>query len=190
MKSEGKAVRRSEALTGLQLLGCVAAILVLALAAPAAFAVAVNRARVARANADVQAIAEAIAGLAGQTGSPLVAPPGQTANSNGLLDLFVGPGNVPRQGDGNQWIAGRTSALAERLGGRSRLRLELGSDPWGNRYTVNIGALHAAMAAAAARTGTAIWVMSAGPNGIIETPFVQNGERATLGGDDIGARVR
>jgi hypothetical protein len=146
---------------------------------------------VARANADVQAIAGAIAGLARETGSLSVASPGQAATSNGHLDLLVGLGNVPRQRDGNQWIVGRTSALAERLGERSGLRLEIGSDPWGDRYTVNVGALHdRTMAAAAAPTGAAIWVLSAGPNGIIETPFAQDAERATLKGDDIGARVR
>ena len=166
--------RRADGLSGLQLLGCVAAILVLAIPAPVAFAVAVNRSRVARANADVRAIAAAIAAVSKDGGSQ------RTPAVNATVDLLIGPGNVPRQKDGRQWIGGKTASLAELLAA-SHAGAVAGNDPWGNRYTVNIGA---------AENGNAIWVLSAGPNGIVETPFAQEGNRATLGGDDVGARVR
>ncbi len=187
---ERRAVRRLDGLTGRQLLGCVAAILLLALPVPAAFGIVVNRARVARASADVQAIAAAIALLPRTTPDAMPeVPPGAAARSNGRLDLIVGPGNLPRQGDGTEWISGKTGSLVERLG--QRLRPGVGSDPWGNRYTVNVrGFDDRSMPSAPAGTGAAIWVLSAGPNGIIETPFTQRADRARLGGDDVGARVR
>lgn len=53
------------------------------------------------------------------------------------------------------------------------------ADPWGNRYLSNIGVM------AAAGT-TPCWIISAGPNGTLET-----GEGVTaLAGDDIGLRIR
>jgi len=44
--------------------------------------------------------------------------------------------------------------------------------------------------AGAFTTSHAVWVLSAGPNGIIETPFDQPASTASPGGDDIAARVR
>jgi len=60
----------------------------------------------------------------------------------------------------------------------------LPADPWGNRYAVNVGNFAGA---------NAVWVLSAGPDGIIQTPFIQaipaNGVLATAG-DDIGYRMK
>ena len=50
-------------------------------------------------------------------------------------------------------------------------------DPWGNRYAVNIKAL--------ADGTSCVVVVSAGPNGQIETPFA--GAAITAGGDDVVA---
>lgn len=52
----------------------------------------------------------------------------------------------------------------------------LSPDPWGARYAANVGLL-------ARPTGQAVIVLSAGPNGLIETPFAQVGLRR--GGDDV-----
>lgn len=53
-------------------------------------------------------------------------------------------------------------------------------DPWGNCYALNL--------AAANRPGAAVWALSAGPDGIIDTPFLDAVE--TAAGDDVGVRVR
>lgn len=60
------------------------------------------------------------------------------------------------------------------------------SDPWGKPYLVNIKQMDPAAA-----TPKAAWVISAGPNGTLETPFDQNAS-VSLGpsGDDIIARVK
>ncbi|MCR4309303.1 MAG: type II secretion system protein GspG [Deltaproteobacteria bacterium] len=51
----------------------------------------------------------------------------------------------------------------------------LPADPWGKPYVVNITA-----------TGGPIWVLSAGPNGKVQTRVIDN----VVLGDDIGFRVR
>lgn len=56
----------------------------------------------------------------------------------------------------------------------------LSSDPWGGRYGANVGMLRHA------RPGLTV-VLSAGPNQVVETPFVL--ERLTAGGDDVLALV-
>lgn len=60
-------------------------------------------------------------------------------------------------------------------------RHALSADPWGNCYVVNLAAI-------AAGEPAIVWVLSAGPNGIIDTPFVV--ASGTPAGDDVGARVR
>jgi hypothetical protein len=58
---------------------------------------------------------------------------------------------------------------------------------------VNIGLMEltAGPQSVAGVTKSAVWVLSAGPNGIIETPYAQSILTATqAGGDDIGIRVQ
>ncbi len=61
------------------------------------------------------------------------------------------------------------------------------SDPWGSKYYINATYLQPGSA------NNAVWVLSAGPNQIIETNFAQPASGATapsLGGDDIGHRIK
>lgn len=59
-------------------------------------------------------------------------------------------------------------------------------DPWGKPFLVNIK-----QADPAAATPKAAWVISAGPNGTLQTAFDQNaGVAVSPGGDDIIARVK
>jgi hypothetical protein len=69
---------------------------------------------------------------------------------------------------------------------------ELGSDPWGRRYLVNIGMIDtsAGTVTVAGTVKAAVWVLSAGPNGTIETPYTQSVLTAQLYGDDIGQRIQ
>ena len=58
------------------------------------------------------------------------------------------------------------------------------SDPWGNKYVANVAAL--------GFPGQAVWVISAGPNGLLETSVSDSGFFAadTVFSDDIGFRVQ
>jgi len=59
------------------------------------------------------------------------------------------------------------------------------SDPWGNKYLVNIGNISS--------TNLAVWVISAGPDGRVTTPWNQGITGTTIpvpSGDDIGYRVK
>ncbi len=57
---------------------------------------------------------------------------------------------------------------------------ETPTDPWGNQFIINVRWLQPGQSA------NVVWVLSAGPNGIIETTFAQ----PSLAGDDIGFRLR
>lgn len=60
------------------------------------------------------------------------------------------------------------------------------SDPWGKPYLVNISKIDPA-----ASTPKAAWVISAGPDGALNTAFDQNaGASISASGDDIIARVK
>ncbi len=57
-------------------------------------------------------------------------------------------------------------------------------DPWGNAYMVNVAPL--------GKAGQPVWVISAGPNGLLETTVSDTGYFAAeiLTGDDIGFRIQ
>lgn len=61
-------------------------------------------------------------------------------------------------------------------------------DPWGNKYYVNVKFLRPAYRASGQEK--AVFVISAGPNELIETGFEQNIHTFTVGGDDIVHRIR
>lgn len=59
-------------------------------------------------------------------------------------------------------------------------------DPWGKPYLVNVKQMDPAAA-----TPKAAWVISAGPDGVLDTPFDQNASVSPgASGDDIIARVK
>ena len=82
-----------------------------------------------------------------------------------------------------QWVDGRVGSLSGDVSHATR------PDPWGNRYLVNIGALQASEADEASTEPRALWVLSAGPNGLIETVYAAPALSAVVSGDDIGARI-
>lgn len=175
--------------TSRQLLVSLTVILLLAIVVPALVATSVARMRIGRAETDVRRIAEGLkhSGLEASLSTP---------NGKAHVDVLAGMGNVPILPANSPW-AGRSEDLAhlrDENGGAAvadRQGLEETTDPWGNRYMVNVGALSGLPHSdAAAGVGRAVWVLSAGPNGIVETPFDQPADRAKLAGDDIGFRVR
>lgn len=139
----------------------------IAFVVPACFAIRLNRGRLMRAEHDVRALADAFD-----------RSEGRRADVVGLaraFDMLVGPGDVPRANDAPAllWRNGRTDALDAST-----------PDPWGHRYEINIGAV-----ADPNNEPAAIWLLSAGPDGIVETPFVERARVARLRGDDIGIQI-
>ncbi len=65
---------------------------------------------------------------------------------------------------------------------------EVKSDPWGHKYLCNIGFITKRDDQGV--YANAVFVLSAGPNGIVETPAEQSLKTATIAGDDIAYRIR
>ncbi len=154
--------RADAVLSGRRLALALVTIGLLAFVFPPLAARQVQTRRVARATAQVEdtARAAARAGVAGLLTNP-------SLNDIGVLS---GPGDPPARADDGAWDAARHAALPSYL----ELNPPPIPDPWLRALQVNIGA---------ARTGGRIVVLSAGPNGIIETPFAAPGPGAL--GDDI-----
>ncbi len=87
--------------------------------------------------------------------------------------VFHGPGAIPRSAPEAAWLAGVSVAPLPSLAN------PFGPDPWGNHYVVSI-------------TGHgAVCVLSAGPNGIVETPnpSVAPPHSAAPGDDVVACRT-
>jgi len=172
----------------------------------------INDSRVARARADTQTFASAITqfykdnGFFPQWSAANSGGPGLAANK---VDLLVSPGNVPAVSTPNTWTTGTTDTLANQLmsdaptytqkGAATTfgwngpyLSSTIGADPWNNRYEVNVGLIEMTQGTVGANgsTKSAVWMISAGPNGQLETSYTQPITTATLTGDDIAVRVQ
>ncbi|MCX6550317.1 MAG: hypothetical protein NTY02_04785 [Acidobacteria bacterium] len=64
------------------------------------------------------------------------------------------------------------------------------ADPWGHAYLANTGFLRGLPPRAGWCTRCAVYVISAGPNGLIETPFQQPIANANVLGDDLVVRIQ
>lgn len=127
------------------------------------------------------------------------------------VDIFIGPGNMPatprRDGDALQWVNGEPDLFNDQLIENTsayEVRYEthtwrgpyitkpIPEDPWGNAYICNIKhlSLHEGSRDKDGRVKNAVYVLSAGPNGIIDTPYEQPITLADVVGDDIGYRIQ
>jgi hypothetical protein len=159
----------------------VTLLLIAALAIPALAATFVQRARVAHAQRDITAIAAALHRSSGAAPGAEDATAG-TATESGFSQTLAGPGDRPKSPRFADWLKGRSEPL--------RGPSAVGPDPWGNCYLVNVGVVSAGgPAVGGLRSGRAVWVLSAGSNGIIETPYDQPASTAIVGGDDVAVRV-
>jgi len=160
----------------------------------------VSEVRYQRAVHDTRAVAEAVSRFTGDV-------PGQSDRERGwaAFDLLVGAGAAPSVGIGGDsaWIAPLGAAGVGALDAQlvtnaagygafsprqadwirgwygPHVEAGIGPDPWGHRYAINVKAL----SSGASRTV----VVSAGPNGQIETAF--QGAAIFAGGDDLIAVV-
>ena len=215
-RSEGDDARRIGAreagFTLIELTVVLAVIVTLALVLTPAITNFINDARVSRTRNDVQTVAAAIVQVYKDTGhfpqwtTANAGGPGTTANK---VDLLVSPGNMPTVTTANLWTTGTTDTFARQLmtngpaytlktGGSQfgwngpYLSSEMGADAWNNRYMVNIGSIDATQGVTGQGgvTKNAVWVISAGANGAIETAPVQSVMIAMLTGDDIATRLQ
>jgi hypothetical protein len=69
---------------------------------------------------------------------------------------------------------------------------EIKSDPWGHQYLVNARWMDARSSAADANGNPrrAVFVVSAGADGVIDTPFEQSITDARAYGDDVVIRIQ
>ena len=154
-------------MTGRRVIAALGLVLLATAVLPPAAAWSVNRSRVRIASAEVAALAEILRH---------VAPELRDAARG--ADVLCGPGRVPfsQTPAAERWVTAPRAALAPVVGDRRALS----ADPWGNCYVVNLAAVGA--------PGTVVWVLSAGPNGVIDTPFRL--ESASPVADDVAAPIR
>jgi hypothetical protein len=72
------------------------------------------------------------------------------------------------------------------------LTSSIGADAWNNRYAINVGLFDASLGTqtAAGVTKDSVWVISAGPNGVLETAYAQPLTTAQASGDDIAVKLQ
>jgi hypothetical protein len=150
-------------MTGKQVLASGVAIVFATAILPPAAAWLVNRQRVQRAEREVAALADRLA-----------ARPLELARARGTALVLSGSGRVPaaENGDVRMWVTAPRAALTIVLSGA-----DPPPDPWGNAYLAAL--------ADRARQEPAVRVLSAGPNGVIDTPFDGSPQ-----GDDLATSVR
>jgi prepilin-type N-terminal cleavage/methylation domain-containing protein len=207
-----KRAHGSEGFTLIELTVVLAVLVTLALVLTPSITNFINDSRVARTKADTQTLAAAVVqfykdnGFFPQWSAANAGGPGLPAN---LVDLLVGPGNVPTVAVANLWTTGTTDDMAAQLMGNTPaytlknataaygwngpyLSSSISADAWNNRYMINSGLIDTTQGTQTAGgvTKSAVWVISAGSNGIIETPFAQDMTTAVLLGDDIGVRIQ
>ncbi|MGH7382479.1 MAG: type II secretion system protein [Candidatus Methylomirabilales bacterium] len=154
-----------------------------------------------RAKNDARAIGEAIQNLHKDLAKWPVYASSPLTPANATLRRLISAGNAPGISgapDTGDWIdPANTDDLDDHLGNnrlsdasqypgtgefawRGSYLAEAPTDPWGNRFIVNVRWLQPGA------SPNVVWVLSAGPNKIIETTFAQ----PSLAGDDIGFRLR
>ena len=204
--------RSRQGFTLIELTVVLAVIVTLALVLTPSISNFINDSRQARAQSDCQTIASAIVQFYRDNGffpSWKLAQNGGPGLPQNRLQLLISPGNVPQEDQPTPWSTGVAGMLSDQLlsdipgyGLRSQtsqngwngpyLSSTINADPWGNRYVVNIDLIDPS-GSPTSRNGavkSAVWVLSAGANGIIETPFSRAVLTAALVGDDIGSRLQ
>jgi type II secretory pathway pseudopilin PulG len=136
----------------------LATIVILALVLPYAAVQSLHHRRLAASDRQMRAIADAVA----------TAFAGNAAGIPAGTQILAGSGPRPIVQE-DLWTTAAAFPLARVIG-------ETGPDPWGNAYLVNI------------RDRRQAWVISAGPDGILQTPFTSG--TASPAGDDRIAPIR
>jgi prepilin-type N-terminal cleavage/methylation domain-containing protein len=204
--------RRDRGFTLIELTVVLAVIVTLALVLTPSIINFISDSRVARARNDVQTISAAVIQFYRDTGffpQWKTAQKGGPGNAGDRVDLLVSVGNVPGAAAPNMWTTGTTDELEDHLmsnapGYTARsatatfgwngpyLSSAIIGDPWNNRYMVNVGLIDTSQGVQtqAGATKSAVWVITAGPNGQMETSYSQPITVAVQSGDDIALRIQ
>lgn len=163
---------RRSPISGAQLVAALAAILVATAVLPPAAAWTLNQSRIAQTQERARAATE-----------HLRSSPDEMAGLTSSAGIVCGPGRLPDREPATFGARAGSSQVIHRawLSG-ARMAPELfGSgmptDAWGRCFLLNADALS---------SRGPVWLLSAGPNGVIDTPP----NALALGGDDIGNRLR
>lgn len=156
-----------EILTWPRVTAAIAVLLVLAFVVPYGAVQALHKTRLRSADEGTHAIAERLNTIIG----------GRSSGIPAGTEVLAGPGQRPVVSD-ERWNSATSVPLARLLPVPWGDDPASQPDPWGNTYLVNVAALSSA--------GT-VWVLSAGPDGIVQTPFVSQGPPL---GDDRAAAIR
>ena len=168
----------------------------------------VDQSRIARAQSDCRTIGDAIARFERDVGRyPMFTSAstgtGLMEDSDANVIRLEGPGSSVSDTSGNSsnWVNGSTAStlvnqLLTNAPGYSTTSslakpfkwkgpyLNPDTDPWGNKYLVNI--INAKSA-----SGLACFVLSAGPDGVVQTPFsISANSQVSASSDDIIYRIR
>jgi prepilin-type N-terminal cleavage/methylation domain-containing protein len=205
--------RRDRGFTLIELTVVLAVIVTLALVLTPSIINFITDSRVARSRSDTQTVASAIVQFYRDNG---FFPQWHTAGATGgqglpanLVDLLVGPGATPSVAAANTWTTGTTDDLADQLVGNAPgytvstaaaqfgwngpyLTSAIGADPRNNRYMINVGLIDTTVGTqtSGGATKSAVWMITAGPNGQIETAYAQPITTAATSGDDIAFRIQ
>ncbi len=148
----------------------------------------IDESKITRATADIKSISTAIMVMKKDTGNwPNL--DGSTVDCNPTMTLLVGAGNMPgnmaAQGYNGMTYSLIDSYLAEEgtncYGAKWKgpYMAHVGKDPWGNAYIINADSFSAT---------APVWIISAGPNGQIDT--AANSVTIAAGIDDVGVRIK
>ena len=158
-----------------------------------------------KAEADVKSLAGVVLNLTRDVRRFPMYADGTATTGAPDIDLLRGPGNDPSDNvtAGQSWALTTKTDLLEnhlvknapatkkyategRFSWRGPYLEKLTEDPWGNRYLVNIKNGNPSD-----KPAKVVWVLSAGPNGIIETnPNALADSGPTVGGDDVAVRIK
>jgi general secretion pathway protein G len=143
----------------------------------------VEESRIAKAQADARSILTSVAVMRKDTAQWPIMDAACAPN----ITLLTSDGNLPANLAALGFDIGVTSSYNDHLpqdtngcynNWRGPYMARVAGDPWGNAYVTNADSFPIA--------GNPVWVLSAGPNGQVETvPFLQ-----TPLGDDIGIRIQ
>jgi general secretion pathway protein G len=146
----------------------------------------IDEARLSRAAADVRSIYAAMLVFKKDTANW----PSMDATCADNVTLLVGKGSFPTNLAAMGYVTTTTSSYLDHLvadtngcynNWKGPYIADVTADPWGNAYLTNADGFKI--------IGREVWIISAGPNGVMDTP-VPNLAGAQIVGDDIGLRVK
>lgn len=147
----------------------------------------IDEAKIARATGDVKSISSAIMVFRKDTGKwPTYV--GTLAADNTVTFLSGTLGTLPTIA-GVGWDQATSNNIEDHLNTDSTGAYDplwkgsylstSGMDPWGHKYVINADAF---------KTANPVWIISAGPDGIVQTPALAT--ELLVGSDDIGIRIK